>query len=87
MKPEAGLVIDGRFRLLNLVGVGAFGSLWRAADRIPGKQVAIRIIGDPKLDVEALDASDARWSWRLQCATDRSRASKVRAGTRTVECG
>ncbi|MGZ3456573.1 MAG: protein kinase domain-containing protein [Polyangiales bacterium] len=56
MKPEAGLLIGNRFRLLSLVGVGSFGSLWRAADRIPGKQVALRIIGDPTFGAAALDA-------------------------------
>jgi serine/threonine-protein kinase len=56
MRVEAGLVIGNRFRLLSLVGAGPFGSLWRAADRIPGKQVAIRIVGDLKLGAAALDA-------------------------------
>jgi serine/threonine-protein kinase len=56
MRVEAGLVIGNRFRLLSLVGAGPFGSLWRAADRIPGKRVAIRIIGDLKLGAAALDA-------------------------------
>jgi serine/threonine-protein kinase len=56
MRIEAGLVIGDRYRLLSLVGAGPFGSLWRAADRIPGKQVAIRIIGDLKLGAAALDA-------------------------------
>lgn len=56
MRVEAGLVIANRFRLLSLVGAGPFGSLWRAADRIPGKRVAIRIIGDLRLGAAALDA-------------------------------
>jgi len=56
MRIEAGLVIGNRFRLLSLVGEGAFGSLWRAADRVPGKQVAIRIISDAALGAAALDS-------------------------------
>jgi len=56
MKTQAGLVVGNRFRLLSLVGAGRFGSLWRAADRIPGKQVAIRIIGGLTFGAAALDA-------------------------------
>jgi len=56
MRIEAGLVIGNRFRLLSLLGVGAFGSLWRAADRVPGKKAAIRIISDQALGAAALDA-------------------------------
>lgn len=56
MRVEAGLVIGDRYRLLSLVGAGPFGSLWRAADRIPGKRVAVRIIHDLKLGAAALDA-------------------------------
>lgn len=40
-----GQLIGGRFRLINPIARGAFGDLFRAADRVPERQVAIRFVG------------------------------------------
>ncbi len=39
-----GQLIADRFRLVNRIGQGALGELWRAVDRVPERQVAIRCV-------------------------------------------
>lgn len=56
MSLEAGF---NRYRLVERVALGAFGALWRAADRVPGKEVAIRIVSPPKVTEEAIAAFEA----------------------------
>ncbi|MGZ3416296.1 MAG: serine/threonine-protein kinase, partial [Polyangiales bacterium] len=53
---EAGLLLGSRFRLVNRIGEGALGELWRGTDRSPTKQVAIRLV-TPRVPVvrNALD--------------------------------
>jgi serine/threonine-protein kinase len=47
---EVGQLLGARFRLVNRIGEGALGELWRGTDRIPTKQVAIRLL-TPKTPV------------------------------------
>jgi serine/threonine-protein kinase len=41
---EAGQLLGARFRLVNLLGEGALGEVWRGTDRVPSRQVAIRMV-------------------------------------------
>src|SRR5262249_29510484 len=44
MSFERGLLLGARFRLVNRIGVGTLGELWRAVDRVPTKPIAIRLV-------------------------------------------
>jgi serine/threonine-protein kinase len=41
---EAGQLLGARFRLVNKIGEGALGEVWRGTDRVPTRQVAIRMV-------------------------------------------
>jgi len=56
MSVEAGIK---RYRLVERIAQGAFGALWRAADCVPGKEVAIRIVSSPIAPQEAIAAFEA----------------------------
>lgn len=52
MKPEAGMIYGGRYRLESLVATGGMGEVWQAHDEIILRAVAIKILkqeylGDP----------------------------------------
>jgi serine/threonine protein kinase len=55
MNLKAGALISNRFRLLDRLHVGALGTMWRAADRIPGREVAIRIV-ESRACAEAIES-------------------------------
>lgn len=44
MTIEAGMLLGERFRLVNRLAASTYGELWRGADRVPTRQVAIRIV-------------------------------------------
>jgi len=54
MQPQIGTVIGKRFRLLEPIHVGSLGSLWRAADRVPGKEAVVRF-ADPSVPAETIE--------------------------------
>lgn len=56
MSVEAGIK---RYRLVERIAQGAFGAVWRAADRVPGKELAIRVVPGPMASQEALAAFEA----------------------------
>lgn len=41
---EAGQLLGARFRLVNRIGEGALGEVWRGTNRVPSRQIAIRMI-------------------------------------------
>lgn len=41
---DAGALLGNRYRLVNPIADGALGPLWRAVDRAPDRQIAIRIL-------------------------------------------
>ncbi|MBI2389570.1 MAG: protein kinase [Deltaproteobacteria bacterium] len=50
---ETGLLLGERFRLVNRLSRGRFGELWRGADRVPTRPIAIRVVGPPTSEAEA----------------------------------
>ncbi len=74
MHLEAGLLIGNRFRLLGRIRVGTLGALWRAADRVPGKEVAVRFVGEPTANAGDLSAFEAE----TRIATQMRHRSAVR---------
>ena len=43
--PEPGLIIDGRYRIEEELGKGAFGRVHRATDLAAEREVALKLIG------------------------------------------
>ena len=43
-----GLVVDGRFEIERLAGVGGMGKVFRAMDRTSGLPVALKLVTDPE---------------------------------------
>ena len=51
---ELGTLIGGRYQLLERVGTGAFGDVYRAEDvEVPGHQVAVKVLRTPSLSESA----------------------------------
>jgi predicted nucleic acid-binding Zn-ribbon protein len=55
---EPGTLIGGRYELVERVGVGAFGDVYRAEDvEVPGHQVALKLLRQPSLSESARRAA------------------------------
>jgi hypothetical protein len=51
---EAGTVIGGRYKLVERVGIGAFGDVYRADDtEVPGHRVALKLLRQPSMSETA----------------------------------
>jgi hypothetical protein len=51
---EAGTILGGRYRLVERVGIGAFGDVYRAEDtEVPGHRVALKLLRQPSLSETA----------------------------------
>ncbi|MCB9593134.1 MAG: protein kinase [Sandaracinaceae bacterium] len=51
---EPGTLVGGRYQLVQRVGVGAFGDVYRAEDvEVPGHQVALKMLRQPALSTSA----------------------------------
>jgi serine/threonine protein kinase len=57
-----------RYRIVEHVAQGAFGAVFRAADRVPGKEVALRVVSGTTTSEEAVAAFE----------TDMQRATELR---------
>jgi len=78
-----GQLIANRFRLINPIGRGALGELWRAVDRVPDRQIAIRRVGrfEPLAVRRMLDEVDASRALRERCVARVHRAGMFDDGT------
>ena len=48
MSYESGQVVNGRYRMLNRLGAGAQGVVFRARDLVTGNEVALKFLGEEK---------------------------------------
>ncbi|WP_185921889.1 protein kinase [Streptomyces sp. WAC06614] len=60
MSQEPGRVVAGRYRLLDPLGQGARGPLWRARDEERGREVAVEEVSGPAARAEAAALAAAR---------------------------
>ena len=44
IKPEAGLVLQDRYRLIERIAMGGMGEVWRAQDLRSGRVVAAKVM-------------------------------------------
>lgn len=58
---QAGIVLDGRYQLIEAIGAGGFGQVWKAHDPKIDRQVAVKVLtGDGSTDSNQQSARFAR---------------------------
>ncbi|MFT4469404.1 GAF domain-containing serine/threonine-protein kinase [Arthrobacter sulfonylureivorans] len=53
------MLLNGRYRLINLVGTGANAKVYRAEDQVLGREVAVKVIQRPSMNEEEFHHDDA----------------------------
>lgn len=49
MRPSSGMTFGGRYQLKSRIAIGGMGEVWRAADLVIGREVALKILKDEYL--------------------------------------
>lgn len=53
------MLLNGRYRLINLIGTGANAKVYRAEDQVLGREVAVKVIQRPSMNEEEFHHDDA----------------------------
>ncbi|WP_086733712.1 serine/threonine-protein kinase [Streptomyces glaucescens] len=79
-RPRAQRVVGGRYRLIERIGSGGMGTVWRAHDELVGREVAVkqpRLPGDPEDEVHRRAAQRLRREARAAARVDHPSAVAV----------
>ncbi|MFE6690773.1 serine/threonine-protein kinase [Streptomyces sp. NPDC057743] len=69
MSEDEGRLVAGRYRLVQRIGQGGMGTVWRARDELLGRQVAVkRLHVSPQLDADELATRHERTTREAQAA-------------------
>lgn len=81
---QAGTVLDGRYRLVELIGAGGFGQVWKAHDSRVDRLVAVKVLtGDGSADS---DRQVARFAREAAVAADSRTRTSSRSTTSARRC-
>lgn len=65
---DEGRLVAGRYRLVERIGQGGMGTVWRARDEVLGRQVAIKRLHVAQLDADELATRHERTTREAQAA-------------------